>query len=422
MKFKLYAAIVAVFPAICHSNSPTEPTLNALNEYYSSASRIDQRVAKALVYFQGGLDECSLEVPQVDGSTLLDVCPLANAYGVDNVIRLGEGQYQINLSTELENNQYIAQVTGTNTLREDGLFNADLRPGSRTRRSLIVECKTADTSVPVDCDGNVEVYGQLSAHEYQSELNRKLQAAHDLLSSILNSVSVIEGPPGRDGVDGLNAQAISVKDNGDGTITLENVEQGSITINLPKGLDGLNGRDGTDGTNGVSLSHSWSGTTLSITSASGTSSADLKGEAASLPPGGKPGQVLSIGQQGQYTWVDQPKTMGATAIVRFKGGISDCPVNTDCPIIGEYNVARVHHYKNYFYRIYFKTPMSNDNYAFNSRGGAWWGSNQSGSELVEEKNHTTRTKQYIEIVGTDYVNAYEYAYRGQVFIYDLKNE
>lgn len=33
-----------------------------------------------------------------------------------------------------------------------------------------------------------------------------------------------------------------------------------------------------DGTDGVSATHSWSGTTLTITSASGTSSADLKGE------------------------------------------------------------------------------------------------------------------------------------------------
>lgn len=36
--------------------------------------------------------------------------------------------------------------------------------------------------------------------------------------------------------------------------------------------------DGADGTDGISATHSWSGTTLTITSASGTSSANLKGE------------------------------------------------------------------------------------------------------------------------------------------------
>jgi hypothetical protein len=38
-----------------------------------------------------------------------------------------------------------------------------------------------------------------------------------------------------------------------------------------------------DGTDGVSASHSWNGTTLTITSVSGTSSADLKGEKGDSP-------------------------------------------------------------------------------------------------------------------------------------------
>ena len=40
-------------------------------------------------------------------------------------------------------------------------------------------------------------------------------------------------------------------------------------------FDGINGKDGQ---NGVSATHSWNGTTLTITSASGTSSANLKGD------------------------------------------------------------------------------------------------------------------------------------------------
>lgn len=45
-----------------------------------------------------------------------------------------------------------------------------------------------------------------------------------------------------------------------------------LAIKGDKGEDGVIGRDGTSAT------HSWNGTTLTITSASGTSSADLKGE------------------------------------------------------------------------------------------------------------------------------------------------
>lgn len=50
---------------------------------------------------------------------------------------------------------------------------------------------------------------------------------------------------------------------------------------------------GTPGKDGVSVTHSWSGTVLSVTSASGTSSADLKGDA------GPQGERGAIGPQGE---------------------------------------------------------------------------------------------------------------------------
>lgn len=43
-------------------------------------------------------------------------------------------------------------------------------------------------------------------------------------------------------------------------------------------FDGKDGQDGSPGKDGVSATHSWNGTTLIVTSASGTSSADLKGD------------------------------------------------------------------------------------------------------------------------------------------------
>lgn len=44
-----------------------------------------------------------------------------------------------------------------------------------------------------------------------------------------------------------------------------------------KGVDYFDGKDGDDGEDGISTTHSWNGTVLTVTSASGTSSADLKG-------------------------------------------------------------------------------------------------------------------------------------------------
>ena len=45
-----------------------------------------------------------------------------------------------------------------------------------------------------------------------------------------------------------------------------------------KGIDYFDGKDGASGKDGISCSHSWSGTTLTITSASGTTSSNLKGD------------------------------------------------------------------------------------------------------------------------------------------------
>lgn len=51
-----------------------------------------------------------------------------------------------------------------------------------------------------------------------------------------------------------------------------------FTLEQLESLRGPAGQDGKDGKDGVSVTHQWNGTVLEVTSASGTSSADLKGE------------------------------------------------------------------------------------------------------------------------------------------------
>ena len=51
-----------------------------------------------------------------------------------------------------------------------------------------------------------------------------------------------------------------------------------FTLEQLESLRGPAGQNGQDGKNGVSVTHQWNGTVLEVTSASGTSSADLKGE------------------------------------------------------------------------------------------------------------------------------------------------
>lgn len=100
----------------------------------------------------------------------------------------------------------------------------------------------------------------------------------------VKNVDYFDGKDGADGKDG-----VSVTHSWDGTTLTVTSASGTSSANL-KGSDGKDGTDGktpvkgvdyfdgVNGKDGVSCTHSWNGTTLTVTSASGTSSADLKGD------------------------------------------------------------------------------------------------------------------------------------------------
>ena len=93
------------------------------------------------------------------------------------------------------------------------------------------------------------------------------------------------GSSGDPGKDGKSAYEIAV-DNG-----FEGSEK--------EWLESLNGKPGKDGKDGISCTHYWDGTTLTVTSASGTSSADLKGENGK---DGKDGEDGYTPQKGVDYW------------------------------------------------------------------------------------------------------------------------
>lgn len=91
------------------------------------------------------------------------------------------------------------------------------------------------------------------------------------------SFTIKNGKDGEDGADGRGISSIA-KSSTNGLID-------NYTINFTDGskttfsvTNGKNGVDGTDGKDGTPATHEWQGTRLVITSASGTSSADLKGD------------------------------------------------------------------------------------------------------------------------------------------------
>ena len=66
-----------------------------------------------------------------------------------------------------------------------------------------------------------------------------------------------------------------------------------------KGDPGQDGAPGADGKDGVSVTHSWNGTVLTGTSASGTSAADLKGEKGEPGADGAKGDPGDKGEKGE---------------------------------------------------------------------------------------------------------------------------
>lgn len=83
---------------------------------------------------------------------------------------------------------------------------------------------------------------------------------------------------------------------GDKGATGETGPQGEQGIQGPAGPQG---EKGADGKNGISATHSWNGTVLTITSASGTSSADLKGDKGDRGPQGIQGTKGDKGDIGE---------------------------------------------------------------------------------------------------------------------------
>ena len=121
----------------------------------------------------------------------------------------------------------------------------------------------------------------------------------------------IQGPRGEQGLTGPKGDTGAKGDKGDtGPQGPQGIQgktgatgpQGPIGPTGPKGADGRQGIDGKPGKDGVSVTHSWSGTTLNITSASGTSSADLKGpkgDRGATGPKGDPATNLVKSVQGK---------------------------------------------------------------------------------------------------------------------------
>jgi hypothetical protein len=105
-------------------------------------------------------------------------------------------------------------------------------------------------------------------------------------------LAALTGPAGPKGDDGATGPTGPAGPKGDTGATGPTGPAG------PQGDTGPAGADGKAGKDGVSVTHSWNGTTLTVTSASGTSSADLRGPKGDTGPQGDTGPAGPKGDKG----------------------------------------------------------------------------------------------------------------------------
>ena len=113
-------------------------------------------------------------------------------------------------------------------------------------------------------------------------------------------IPVYDGEKGDKGDKGDKGEKGDKGDKGaDGVMTFADLTaEQKASLKGEKGDKGDKGDPGVSGSNGVSVTHSWSGTTLVVTSAAGTSAANLKGEKGDKGDQGIPGVQGVPGDKG----------------------------------------------------------------------------------------------------------------------------
>lgn len=144
-----------------------------------------------------------------------------------------------------------------------------------------------------------------------------LQSATDNALAQAKASGEFDGKDGADGKDGYTpVKGVDYFDGIDG-INGSDGADGKTPVKGVDYFDGVDGKDGQNGKDGVSATHSWNGTTLTITSASGTSSANLKGDK------GDKGDTGASGSNGTSVTVSNVTTStadGGNNVVTFSDG------------------------------------------------------------------------------------------------------
>lgn len=135
----------------------------------------------------------------------------------------------------------------------------------------------------VDDDGNEKIVERITTNTQTVQVV-KYEQSGSVLPEVGTSVA---------------EQIAAVADNAKKIATSVRNEADAGAFDGKDGYTPVKGIDYFDGNNGVSVTHEWEGTVLKVTSASGTTSADLKGETGPVGPRGPQGEVGPQGEKGE---------------------------------------------------------------------------------------------------------------------------
>ena len=155
---------------------------------------------------------------------------------------------------------------------------------------------SASGGLSAQIGANANLNGQMGSGAYSFVRTTPQNLTEEQKAQARENIGIANG--GGSGEDGFSPIAEVIQTATGAVITITD-KSGSTSATITNGKDGQIGKDGSNGKDGVSATHSWNNTILTITSAAGTSSADLKGDKGDPGADGAKGDKGDKGDKGE---------------------------------------------------------------------------------------------------------------------------
>lgn len=204
----------------------------------------------------------------------------------------GKSAYEVAVDNGYQGTEqeWLASLKG-----EKGDTGTDGTPCTHTFDGTTLIVTSASGTSSADLKGDKGDAGEDGDSAYQIAVENGYSGTEQ---EWLASLKGADGQAGTNGINGKSAYELAVEAGYEGTeqdwIESLKGEKGETGERGATGDKGEKGETGTAGANGIPCTHSWNGTTLTVTSASGTSSVDLKGGTGDTGAQGKSAYQVAV--------------------------------------------------------------------------------------------------------------------------------